>query len=92
VKHDTIRPAVDLPTDWFAHYHQPYPRKGCGIGDGIYDRAERCLGKSHYTYADYVAEGREWAASKGVPEIALAEHARCYAAVHCPPGKMKGRG
>jgi hypothetical protein len=52
VKHDTIRPAVDLPTDWFAHYHQPYPRKGCGIGDGIYDRAERCLGKSHYTYAE----------------------------------------
>jgi len=84
VKHARIRAAVDLPPHIIPQPSVP--------GEGVFERQERRLGKSHYTFADYIAEGREWAASKGVPEIALAEHARAYAAVHCPPSKMKGRG
>lgn len=82
MKHAPIRAAGDLP---------PYIITQSSVaGEGVYERQERRVGKSHYRYADYLAEGRAWAARLGVPDIALAEHAGAYTAVHCPPSKMPG--
>lgn len=52
------------------------------------EAAEQAQGRAHWTYADYVAEGRrDYAASGRTNKLHETRWAQAYANMHCPLSK-----
>lgn len=74
---------------------RPYPQvlPMAETGEGVFERDERRMGRSHWTVEDYRQAGREWfdrVVTIANPTQAQREkHANCWVAMNCPPSKLR---
>lgn len=60
-------------------------------GEGVFERAERRLGRADWTITDYLEAGKAFAdrvACRPISEAERTQIAQCFMRINCPPSKL----